>query len=74
MKPDELRALVAVMRELGVIEADGVRLGPVPAPAHAPRKRPTEREQEDLDAERAAKLLFASTRVRPLKGIMRGSE
>lgn len=74
MKPDELRALVAVMRELGVIEADGVRLGPAPTPAHAPRKRPTEREQEDLDAERAAKLLFASTRVRPLKGIMRGGE
>lgn len=74
MKPDELRALVAVMRELGVIEADGVRLGPVPTGPVKARKRPTEREQEDIDAERAAKLLFASTRVRPLKGIMRGGE
>jgi hypothetical protein len=30
MTPDDLRALVAAMRELGVLEADGVKLGPAP--------------------------------------------
>jgi hypothetical protein len=33
MTPDELRALVSAMRELGVIQADGVILGPVPTKA-----------------------------------------
>ncbi len=60
MTPSELRDLVAAMRELGVTECDGVKLGPVPG---APTKR--EPVDEQKAAEQRDAILFAASGVRP---------
>lgn len=62
MTPQELRDLVGVMRELGVVEACGIVLGPAPHTGE-PRKR--EELTEEQRAERRDAILFAASGVRP---------
>ena len=58
--PDELRALVAVMRDLGVVSCDGIVLGPAPTRLeqlrHAPEQDPGERQRLERLARREAVL------------------
>lgn len=66
-----LREDVALMRDLGVTEWNGIRLGERPAP---PKREPTADEikaRQDRDAERRHDIMFAATSVRP--GIPRGA-
>jgi hypothetical protein len=67
MRPDELQALVLKMRELGVLQADGVVLGPVPPraaqlDARAAQGAPV--QQELAEAIRAEKLYALREDVR----------
>ena len=61
MTPKQLREVVAVMRELGVVECDGIKLGPPPVVARASSGG------ERSEAKRAEpdEVLFAATRMRP---------
>lgn len=64
VKPKELELMVATMRRLGVIECDGIRLGPDPKAAKAaPREAPT--EKPETLAERQHRIMFAHTSYRP---------
>ncbi len=61
-----LRAKVAMMRELGVLEADGIKLGPVPQP---PKKEETEEEMKKRlgrERQRQHDILFAASGTRPV--------
>ena len=50
---DDLRILVRIMRELGVVECVGVRLGPEPPKAvHIAPETPAERRQSRLEQAR----------------------
>ena len=67
--PEEMAALVAKMRELGVTEFDGIKLGPAPAP---PAKEPTQEELRDQAAarkaareERQRDIMFAASSIKP---------
>ncbi len=67
MSPDELQALVLKMREFGVLQADGVVLGPVPPvvtslTAKAAQGAPV--QQELAEAIRADKLYALREDVR----------
>lgn len=42
-----LRAIVATMRELGVREYDGIKLGPPPSKPLPPKAPPTQRQLDD---------------------------
>lgn len=60
-----LRAKIALMRETGVLEADGIKLGPVPQP---PKKELTEEQWKELQAKNAQRMheiLFAHSGTRP---------
>lgn len=61
MSLDELRAAVAVMRELGVTRWDGIELGPAPG---APVMRP-EPMTEQQRREAHMRTLFAASGVMP---------
>jgi hypothetical protein len=64
VKPADLRALVATMRELGVLEVEGVKLGPVPPPKTAAGRRKTMQErqdEEDAVKDRKLKMLLGGT-------------
>ena len=57
-----LRLRVAAMRELGVLECNGIRLGPPPA---VPESPPADESQEDRERREKAEyetLLYASSR------------
>lgn len=56
---------VAVMRELGVTEWDGIKLGPVPVVAQAPRAKPSADELAKAQADEAKRILFAASGVMP---------
>ena len=61
-----LRAKVAAMRELGVTEADGIKLGPAPQP---PKKEETEEEMKKRlgrERQRQHDILFAASGTRPV--------
>jgi hypothetical protein len=62
---EELEAVAKKMRELGVTEYDGIKLGP--APVDAPRRlTPKEEVQKALDAEAKKRdIMFAASSVRP---------
>ncbi len=65
MKPQELEAFVKKMRELGVTEAEGIKLGAPPV-ARAPAPTPSELKERALRAEeRERDVLFASSHVKP---------
>jgi hypothetical protein len=60
----ELRAAVALMRELGVSKWNGIELGEVPSPKAAPSKRKTMQErqdEEDAAKDRKLKMLLGGT-------------
>lgn len=62
----ELRAKVTAMRELGVLEADGIKLGPLPAP---PPKEETEEEWKERQAKIAQRqhdIMFAASGTKPV--------
>jgi hypothetical protein len=61
-----LRAKIELMREMGVTEADGIKLGPAPQPA---KKEETEAEWKARQAKIAARnhqIMFASSSSRPV--------
>ncbi len=61
-----LRAKVALMREMGVLEADGIKLGPAPQP---PKREETEEEWKERQAKIAQKqhdIMFAASGTKPL--------
>lgn len=61
-----LRAKVALMREMGVLEADGIKLGPAPQP---PKKEETEEEWKGRQAKIARRqhdILFAASGTKPV--------
>ncbi len=60
MTPKQLRELVATMRELGVTECEGVKLGHAPATAQEKSREP--RAKRD-----PAETMFAASRMRPAK-------
>ena len=65
-KVDDLQKLVEKLRELGVTEYDGIKLGPAPA---APSPEPTPAEKLEREEERLARvrdIQFAACRVRPV--------
>lgn len=62
---EKLRAKVLAMRELGVTEADGIKLGPLPSP---PKKEMTEEEWKEHQvkiAQRQHDIMFAHSGTRP---------
>lgn len=62
----ELRAKVTAMRELGVLEADGIKLGPLPPP---PPKEETEEEWKERQAKIAQRqhdIMFAASGTKPV--------
>jgi hypothetical protein len=61
MTAKELREMVAVMRELGVLECDGIKLGP------APVKAPAASQKDPQPRRTAHDTMFAATRIRPLE-------
>jgi hypothetical protein len=66
-KPDleELEATVQRMRQLGVTEWNGIKLGPVPAP---PSRAPTPEEVAERAARREEKrrdVLFGASSLKP---------
>lgn len=72
MTLEELTALVAKMRELGVVEACGVRLGPLPTTftdeerAAIRLKREKDRAEREKDrADYETRIAFAATPWRP---------
>lgn len=65
MTPEELQAKVKIMRELGVTEADGIRLGP---PVSTPK--PEETKEQALariaaEENRRMEIAFAASSTRP---------
>lgn len=60
MTPKQLRELVATMRELGVTECDGVKLGPAPMTAPVEKREP--RPKRDPN-----ETMFAASRMRPIE-------
>jgi hypothetical protein len=66
----ELEALVERMRELGVTEYQGIKLGPLPAarePAMTPEQRAlVERTRREHAEERRRDVLFAASRIKPV--------
>lgn len=68
---DELKEMVAAMRELGVSEANGIKLGP---PILPPPKEETKAEWEARIAreqEREQKIMFAASGTRPRLKVIR---
>lgn len=67
----QVRERVAMMRELGIIELDGIKLGPAPVPI----EKPTAEEKtarRNAKEERDRDILFAASHVRPyLEGAKR---
>lgn len=62
MTLDELRSLVAEMRKLGVVEACGVRLGPVPHESMTEEERKALREKREKERqEYENRVAFAAT-------------
>lgn len=62
MSLQELRDLVAEMRKLGVVEACGVKLGPVPHEALSEQEREELRKKrEKAQAEHEKRIAFAAT-------------
>ncbi len=64
MSLDELRAAVAVMRELGVTRWDGIELGPAPAAPIAKPEPMTEQQRREAHM----RTLFAASGVMPEGG------
>lgn len=63
LSPQELRDLVGVMRELGVIQADGVILGPTPTKLEQLESKHAQGElidREELEAERHRQRIAAA--------------
>lgn len=63
---EALRAKVLLMRELGVLEADGIKLGPAPQP---PKKEETQEEWKERQtkiAQRHHDIMFAHSSTRPV--------
>ena len=66
MTPRRLREMVAVMRELGVLEADGIRLGPVPtAPVVLTAEQ--RKAREAAEERRRVELQYAASGFRPVE-------
>lgn len=64
MTPKQLEAMVQTMRALGVIECDGIKLGPEPqTPSSAKPREPTDIAKARI--ERQHQIMFAATRARP---------
>ncbi len=62
---DELAAKAKLMRELGIIEADGIKLGP---PVQPPPKEETLEEfnaRLNRETERRHQIMFAASATRP---------
>ncbi len=62
---EKLRARVALMREMGVTEADGIKLGPVPQP---PKTAETEEEwkaRQERHRQEQHRIMFAHSGTRP---------
>lgn len=58
---EQLRADVALMRELGVLRWGEIVLGPSPLPASAPREVVSPEEQAKRKAAEAKRVLFAAS-------------
>lgn len=64
--PDaDLRARVALMRELGVLQWDGIVLGPVPPPRREALSAAEREARQAARAEAERDLDYAATGVRP---------
>lgn len=63
---EALRQKILLMREMGVTEADGIKLGPVPVP---PKKEETEEEFKarlQRERQRQHDILFAASGTKPI--------
>lgn len=63
---EKLRAKIALMRELGVTEADGIKLGPPVAP---PKEEETQKEmlqRLEREAQKRHDIMFAASGTKPL--------
>lgn len=66
-KESDLETRVALMRRLGVVEWDGIRLGPAPSPAVPRRELTPDEIRADMaaHAERERKRTFGASGVSP---------
>ncbi|MDB4982598.1 MAG: hypothetical protein JWM82_3350 [Myxococcales bacterium] len=68
MSPTELKAKVEMMRELGVLECDGIKLAPIPHEVK-PKAPVTDFERDELAMRRAVRKrdnLFAASSIKPV--------
>ena len=65
MTPQELDALVTKMRELGVTEADGIKLGPPVLPPPPEETKEEWQARIQREQERHEKIMFAASATRP---------
>lgn len=63
---DKLRAKVAAMRELGVIEADGIKLGAPVLPPKAEETKEEMLERMHRAEQRQHDILFAASATKPI--------
>ena len=67
---EKLRARVTLMRELGVTEADGIKLGPPPQPAKREETEEQWKERQAKLRQRQHDIMFAASATRPvLRGL-----
>jgi hypothetical protein len=53
ISPERFGEVVRMMRDLGVVQAFGIILGPAPRPAPSPEEEKRDRRQERIDEARA---------------------
>jgi hypothetical protein len=60
-----LKAKVDMMRELGVTECDGIKLGALPPPEPKPPTAEDLRERKEREEERRRDVQFAASSIKP---------
>lgn len=62
---DVLRRKIALMREAGVLEADGIKLGPVPVPPKKPEAEEELKARMARERQRQHDIMFAASSTKP---------
>jgi hypothetical protein len=63
---DDLRAKVALMRELGIDEADGIKLGAQPQPARPEKTKEEWNAEQVRIAQKQHDIMFAASGTKPV--------
>jgi hypothetical protein len=62
----KLRAKILMMREMGVTEADGIKLGPAPQPEKKEETEEEWKERQERMARRYHNIMFAASSTKPV--------